>query len=309
MKAEIAVVLAVISTTLGLTGCKPKETTLSGQVFIVTQGADNIKFGDVEVILVDKQQVTEFVQKQSAIIEAEIKKREQAAEVAEINFQRLKYDFENFFNNQLYATNVNYIQTKNQLDESLKIRRVSAEQKALLKKTEENLLSTMTTNTSPADWELISKKVSEISSQEDAVTWQNMTNDPIVEKLQTELENIKNDVESAQKAKVDCAQRALTSAQARTANFPTIQDYLANFAPEIFQKTITDADGKFFLKYPRDKSFTILASAERKISNRTDAYFWLVDAPTNSDDTQIFLSNNNLVYIDPDGYFKVKPKE
>ena len=44
------------------------------------------------------------------------------------------------------------------------------------------------------------------------------------------------------------------------------------------------------------------------VLNKTEKYYWLVNAPTNAESVQIFLSNNNLVEIDPDGYFALKPK-
>src|ERR1017187_5424759 len=43
---------AAILLSAGLLGCKPKETALAGQVFIVTRGAENIKLGAVEVLLI-----------------------------------------------------------------------------------------------------------------------------------------------------------------------------------------------------------------------------------------------------------------
>ncbi len=309
MKTKIAINLVLVVAMFGFAGCKPKETTLSGQMFIVTQGADNVKFGDVEVALIDRPQVIEFLQKRSSGVEAEMKKREQAVEAAETNSQKVSHDVEIFVDSQVYATNANYIQIKGQLDESLKMKKTLAEQRSALKKAKENLSSTMTTNTSLADLEAISSKAIEISHQEDSVVWQNVTNDSIVERLQFELENIKNDAESVQQTKVDEAKWTFTTAQTHAANFPTIGDYLANFTPTVFQKTLTDADGKFSFTYPRDKSFALFASAERKIPNGTEKYYWLVDAPVNSEQAQIFLSNKNLVYVDPDGYFKIKPKE
>ena len=45
------------------------------------------------------------------------------------------------------------------------------------------------------------------------------------------------------------------------------------------------------------------------ILNKTETYYWLIDAPSGSKAAQILLSNNNLVFVDPDGYFKLKPKE
>jgi hypothetical protein len=44
-------------------------TPLSGQVFIVTQGGINLRLGDVEMDLVEKSQVVEFIQKKLTFIE------------------------------------------------------------------------------------------------------------------------------------------------------------------------------------------------------------------------------------------------
>jgi hypothetical protein len=54
---------------------------------------------------------------------------------------------------------------------------------------------------------------------------------------------------------------------------------------------------------------TFFAKAERVVGTKTEKYFWLVNAPTNSEIAQVLLSNQNLVYADPDGYFKIKPVE
>ena len=70
----------------------------------------------------------------------------------------------------------------------------------------------------------------------------------------------------------------------------------------------SDADGKFSFAYPCDKALTIFPRAQRGVLNKTEQYYWLVNAPTNSVPAQVFLSNNNLVFVDQDGYFKLKPK-
>jgi hypothetical protein len=52
-------ILGILASLLvfAVAGCKPKETTLSGQVFIVTKGAENFKLGDVVIFLIEKSQV------------------------------------------------------------------------------------------------------------------------------------------------------------------------------------------------------------------------------------------------------------
>jgi hypothetical protein len=48
--------------------------------------------------------------------------------------------------------------------------------------------------------------------------------------------------------------------------------------------------------------------AGEDVGDKTEKYYWLVDAPSGVEKAQLYLSNNNLVWIDPDGYFKIKPK-
>ena len=58
----------VVLASLILSGCKPKEATVSGQIFIVTRGGESIKLGSVQVQIIEKQSLVEFLkQKQAAI--------------------------------------------------------------------------------------------------------------------------------------------------------------------------------------------------------------------------------------------------
>jgi hypothetical protein len=290
MKTIILPIL-IFTALVALVGCKPKQTTLSGQMFIVTQGAENVKLGDVEILLIEKSQVAEFLQKEQQAVESQIKIREQAVETAETNAQKAEYDFDIFMDNQLYATNADYIKFKDQLDEPLKLKDALAKQMASL---EDGMTGS---------------NYYTILNQEGLIRSQNETNDPVVDDLQIKLESTKNDAVSVWKSASDDAQIAFNVAKAQLANFPTIEDYLANFAPTVFQKTLTDADGKFSFTYPRDKSFTIFAIGERKVLSNTEKYYWFVDAPVQVDTAQIFLSNKNLVEVDPDNYFTMKPKQ
>jgi hypothetical protein len=80
MKSHLILILVSL---LALTGCKPKQTTLSGQVFIVTQGAENVKLGDVEILLIEKSQAADFLQKKQPAIESEIALKQQELTNAE----------------------------------------------------------------------------------------------------------------------------------------------------------------------------------------------------------------------------------
>lgn len=72
MKLKCLILVAIVGV-IGLAGCKPKETTIPGQVFIATQGRENIRLGAVEVLLIERQQVTNCLQKRQAVISDKIK--------------------------------------------------------------------------------------------------------------------------------------------------------------------------------------------------------------------------------------------
>jgi hypothetical protein len=92
----------------------------------------------------------------------------------------------------------------------------------------------------------------------------------------------------------------LWSQYRRLVEFPTAADYLSGFlaAISISQRTLTDADGKFSITCPRDKEFTLFATAQRSVPSEygahTEEYYWLVDTSAVAENTQLLLNNNNL---------------
>ena len=226
MKTKMAVALIIIVATLGLTGCKPKTTTLTGQVFVVTQGGDNIKLGDVKILLIEKAQVAAYLAKKEPSVDAEIASAQQELNVAKENSK------------EAYITH-----KTNPQDQAIEQAWFAAD-----------------------------------------------------DNLKVVLKKLNN----AQGAEI----------------------YFSDFLPDSIQKTVSDADGKFSFVYLRDKPLAIYATAKRTVPDeltdvlggrqaitRVEEYYWLVNAPTNFDIVQIFLSNDNLVFSDPDGYFKVTPKQ
>jgi len=195
--------ILIFTALVALTGCKPKETTLSGQMFIVTQGGENIKLGDVKIILVEKTQVAGFLQMKAPVIKSELTARKEEYYAAKAEAQKIVDD-------DRQAQGVGY---------------------------------------------------QEISAA--------------AEREYASINRFKN-------------------ARANYLNFPTAEDWLTDFSPIAIQETLTDADGNFSITYPRNKSLTIFAKAERTTQTDTEKYYWVIDAPTNSPTVQIFLSNDNL---------------
>jgi hypothetical protein len=300
MKSYLILILASF---LALTGCKPKQTTLSGQVFIVTQGAENVKLGDVEILLVEKSQATDFLQKKQSAIDLEMASKEQdltntEQEVAAAsgNLDKAQTYFDWFMVNKPYKTNADRVKISSQWDILLK---------QYIYQT--NYVTRLVQNTN-YDENSMSTLTAAVNRREEIAGKLNSLND--------ELETIKSDAIATEKEKLEALKANLVKANSNLAtaeksltNSPTTEDYFSDFSPAIAQKTISDSDGKFSFSYPPDKSFAIFARAQRAILNKTETYYWLIDAPTGSKAFQILLSNNNLVFVDPDGYFKLKPKE
>jgi hypothetical protein len=257
---KIAIALVTIAGILELTGCKPKETTLSGQVFIVTQGADNVKLGDVEILLIEKTQVTDFLHKKQPAIDSEIATKQQ-------ELTKLEQGVVTVF----LKTNADYVKAESEFDE--------------LQKQFDDQLARM--NQAVKDYSNNPDHADAVSSDAEAKS------KVIQLKMQSALDQMK---------------AAKSAAMKSLKNHPTAADYFEDFLPVIAQKTISDADGKFSFVYPRDKSFAIFTSAQRMVLNKTEKYYWLVNTPANAESVQIFLSNNNLAEVDPDGYFALKPK-
>src|SRR5665213_2089915 len=91
----------------GLCGCKPnetkpKETKLAGQVFIVTQGHESIKLGLVDVLLIDSQQVMNFLQTKNPEIASEQAALKNQCDATEKEFTAANDAVHEFSNNPDY---------------------------------------------------------------------------------------------------------------------------------------------------------------------------------------------------------------
>ncbi len=245
---------------LSVSGCKAKETTLSGQAFIVTRGGKNIKLGLIEVQLIEKDAVREFLKKRQVSIDSAIVSRQHEIEVATAALQKAEKAFE-LLKTNAPLDNPEYIKMRLKADSIFRQNNFSS---------------------SPEE-QVIRQKLGDISHQ---YSEQYM-------KLGDNKEYTKWD---------------LIHAQTSFDRFPVANDYLSDFIFPTSQRTLTDADGKFSFSYPQDKTLTIFAKTERLVGDKTEKYCWLVNAPAGVEKGQIFLSNNNLVFIDPDSYFKIKPK-
>ena len=313
MKIKILPIL-IFAALVALTGCKPKETTLSGQVFIVTKGAENVKLGDVEILLIEKSQVTDFLQKKQPAIELgmaskreDLTNAEQEVATALINANKAQAYLDWFTANKLYKTNADYIKVSSEWDNLFKqyVRQTNYVEE--IAATTKNLQDTATYANA--------NLVAAVNSFEAALN----ERDKMAEKLNLlndQKKSIKMDALAAEAGKLESIKSKVMEANSDAAmakknldNSPTVENYFEDFSPTGIQKTISDSDGKFSFSCSRDKPLTIFVRAKRAVLDKTETYCWLIDAPIGKTAAQILLSNNNLVFADPDGYFKLKPKE
>ena len=301
MKRSIFVAFIAITIAVELTGCKPKETTLTGQVFIVTQGAENVKLGDIEILLIEKSQAANFLRDKLPTIKSEISYRQKKHETAKEELQKASSDYDSFKTNGP-ATKPEYILMKDECDRlSQEYSLLSSNLNAQIKK-----LNEIDHRRKPQSFnESAGNVLDHLSAGKacDEILAKMSNNLVIANPLKVKI----NAIDASLVKTLAEALSRLNKANAMMIDYPTGDNYFADFPPSIIQRKLTDADGKFSFTYPRNSIFTIYAKAERMVGTKTEKYYWLVDAPNNLESAQIFLSNNNLVFIDPDGYFKIKP--
>ena len=324
---------------LSLFGCKPKEapkpkeTALSGQVFIVTRGAENIKLGLVEVQLIGKKSIQEFIQKRQSDIDAEIVSRENSQSSAKSDFEQAQMDYEIFQTNnpmtkpsytqlseQRFAMEGEMASLKQQYIATNSERvKLSANAEALSRGLQ-SAIELFGAGSTPAN----KAGVLASNANNEAMEYQKTSSELLEKNIQFKyacdakinMLNFKKGIIEQETAKqkgelleqIAAAKSKLESATTSYEHCPKAEAYFDGFVPMVFQEATTDADGRFLISYPRDKALAIFAKAERLVGSKTEKYYWLIDAPSGTEKAQLFLSNNNLVSIDPDDYFKIKPK-
>lgn len=268
-----------------LLGCKPNETTLTGQAFIVTRGGENIKLGLVDVLLIEKDPVNEFIEKKRPTIDdgiaaLQFKFREWSERM--VNTNDMDVPLEQSYGRTNYPAMFKYREyLKNKLQVAIR----SAPE--LRQRAEASAMRYQTGITTS------SFESYQLANQAKVMEGQ-------IQIIEAEIRIVTGEIESLE-AEYSKAKNMVSAG-------PDAEIIFQGFSPVVFQKATTDADGKFSFSYPPEKNLAIFAKAERLVGDRTEKYYWLVNAPSGVEMAQLFLSNNNFVAIDPDGYFKIKPK-
>ncbi|MGD0815964.1 MAG: hypothetical protein ABSA83_20415 [Verrucomicrobiota bacterium] len=285
MKSNKLVAIIIVAGMIGLIGCKPSETKITGQVFIVTQGAENVKLGAVEIVLIEKKQVVDYLRERKIDIDADIKNHKQ--ELADA----LK---------SIETANVNEAEVSNQVERLVRAHPFGSSGLEV----ESGLVRAEASHY----WVGLEMAFGLVQASPQP----QFEGGTITEDAYT----VANNFADQQNKKLKDAHEAVTSAELKADNlkewlkhFPTTEDYLSGFQPVAIKKTLTDADGKFYITCPCDTGITLYAKAQRQVGYRAEHYYWLIGAPTHSESGPFILSNNNLIEIDPDNYVKIKPQK
>jgi len=332
----LQIVLPVLSLIIASAGCKPNETSLSGQIFIVTQGAANVRLGDVEILLIEKRQVVEFLARRHLEIESEKTVRSQEVATASELAMKAQQDFDWFLANRPFTTNLDYVHTKADYDLAdlahSRMLVTRSAQKARVDELERKYGQARSVNSGSGynrerrgeskALQDAKKGYAAKANQEAADAYHTarnaleQTEEQIIrkrnesERLRNELDEIERRAKADATAKPDGANSRRNQAEGRLARWPSTEDFLNGFSPLVIRKARTDANGNFSLTYPSDVTFTLFVKAQRAVvsleNSAPEKYHWLINAPSGARSVRLNFSNSNLIDEDPDGYLRLR---
>ena len=313
----LVVLLLLLSLAVSFIGME-RKTKIAGQVFIVDGSNERIRPGDVEVQLIEKQQVTDFLQKKRAAIELGMATQQQELAAAMEGVEKAKTDLDSFAAESPFLTNTDFVTAKNARDRA-KVGRDSlmAEYPALKQRIDSARVKAMALEKKQAKLQASDPELASeiIFARNELQEGQNVLADyrkqaallkGTIASLQDKMDEIERLASNAIAVKLEAAKTRLETVETQSKTYPGAEIYLSDFSPVTAQKVRTDLDGHFSLSYPCNRAFTIFATATQPAL--PGKYYWLVDAPTNGGTSRVLLNNNNLVLADPDGYFKVRQK-
>jgi len=256
-----------------------REIDLHGEVFIVTNGRQNIKLGLVEITAVPEEQIQRFVEKKLTAINLEYSKYkslEQSNSAQMENAQRAvdssktQYDL---LHGQVEAARAAANKAEEDASSSIALagydspQEVSAYQAALLKA------------------ETLKRRADQLDAQ--------------LATARSDLEMKKAALTAATSASRDQLKKVIGMLDS---------EHLFEGVPVDGPKAVTNSDGQFSIKLRANRKYVIAAKAQRKVFDSTEHYYWLVWVSADGDQAKsVMLTNNNLMGEDsPDAVFKPK---
>ncbi len=331
-------------TTLGVLllfwGCKPGETTVSGDVFIATSGGTSFKLGAVEVLLLEKKPLLEALQSRRAEIDLQIESKKQRilamqgkADAAKDATQKAEAEYQSSLKSKPWQAGSNYqgaLADFNKFSEamalwerqkdSLRAEGISSTRSRIKPRNQPSIQSggvprsQFTQNDrNAAEFAISIQNNPELRSRWEAAKNTHATYNKKASESERVMAEIENSALTLLRANRDKRQKEwseteneLVSLKQELANYPSSGDFLADLHIVAAGKAVTDADGRFSFTFPSDKDVALFAKARRSIPfGEAEEYFWLVNVPRGGPGARVSLNNANLINADPDGYLKL----
>lgn len=248
-------VLVILSLCI-LTGCS-FEQEIPGEVFIVTQGAQNIKLGLVDVRVIPESEFTPYIQEKIASAKLEI-------------------------------TNINPKLNKLK-DESSQLLHNLNEESAKLLSLFDKLIKDPEQKMRILTESIEKNKKDKKHPTSDIMAAVKSFSRSISEKI--ESEKIENKIKDGEE-KLAVNDKEYKAAWLKYIRFQGGPYYVEGLPHGQTYKT--DADGKFLMRLSKGK-YAVVAHATRKILDSTEEYYWFVWQTVDGNSKKLMLSNDNLL--------------
>lgn len=244
-----------------------RQIDVHGEVFIVTNGRQNIKLGLVEITAIPEDEIQPFVEKKLAAINSEFSKYKSLDQSNSAQVQNAQRAFD--------SSKTRYDLLNGQADTA----------RAAANKAEEDASNSIAVAgyDSPQD----------VSAYQAAVL-KAETLKRRADQLTTQLDTARSDL--------DVKRAALTTATSGSRDqFKKVIELLES--ERLFEgvpldgpKAVTNSDGQFSIKLRANRRYVIAAKAQRRVFDSTEHYYWLVWVSAYGDQTKsVMLTNNNLI--------------
>jgi hypothetical protein len=159
MKHEVATLFCILLVWMSQ-GCKPKQEVISGQMFVVTEAAINLPLGDVEIFLIDRAQVSQFLDQKQRSTETAIRAlaedaKSQATRIDLLSEQRAHIQQDNALFYTKLTSYAEYAEINQKRDAAVRSLSLLQRNATMLEETNSllrNLAFTSTTNTARNDF-------------------------------------------------------------------------------------------------------------------------------------------------------------
>jgi hypothetical protein len=244
-----------------------REIDLHGEVFIVTNGRQNIKLGLVEITAIPEGEIQPFVEKKLAAITLEFSKYKSLEQSNSAQVQNAQRAFDSsktqydLLNGQVDAARADANKAKEDASSSIALagydspQEVSAYQAALLK----------------------AETLKRRSDQ-----------------LATQLDTARSDLDVKRAALITAT--SASRDQLKKVIERLDSEHLFEGVPLNGPKAVTNSDGQFSIKLRANRRYVIAAKAQRRVFDSTEHYYWLVWISADEDQAKpAMLTNNNMI--------------